>query len=345
MDITMFTQPKDLTEDQKEEYSRKLSILFNDPEGSIEDIFVSLHAFFVSKRFDPKVIATYFDSYWKWYVSISWKTVLWHDKEEFIDIFTYQLPTAFMLDIPVEEHLLNYLHRHSISLSDLHTYFNKLKEALEKRPVLLNPTIQNSPTVWQVAKKYTGNKNSTNIERADLYANIEGWLYHKEQELAFVEEKKQTQNVIAFLELLLFFHDGGNIEAVIDDYLETLQSPFELKQIDEEVIFGDPKLPWLDDDDSNNENDVGDVVEKATPVLADVKKEVKSIQQAPSMKEIRASIEEQFFKTKQPGINMLEEVLSHLDELAEQYNSDAIRDLYYFDEEIGGFVWNQELLR
>ena len=35
---------------------------------------------------------------------------------------------------------------------------------------------------------------------------------------------------------------------------------------------------------------------------------------------------------------------AHLDELAEQYNNDAIRDLYYFDEEKGGFVWNQDLL-
>ncbi|MBT7755293.1 MAG: hypothetical protein HN726_03785, partial [Candidatus Magasanikbacteria bacterium] len=243
----MFTQPKDLTEDQKEEYSRKLSILFHDPEGSIEGIFVALHHFFVSKSFDPKVIATYFDSYWKWYVSISWKTVLWHDKEEFIDIFTYQLPTAFMLDIPVEEYLLSYLHRHSISLPDLHTYFNKLKSEFLKRSVRINPTIENSPTISEIAKQYATKKNKTNIELANIYAHIEGWLYHKDQELVFVEEKKQTQNVVAFLELLKFFYEDGDIEVVIDEYLETLQGPFLLTHIDEDVIFGDPKLSLFEE--------------------------------------------------------------------------------------------------
>ncbi|MBD3311671.1 MAG: hypothetical protein GF349_04255 [Candidatus Magasanikbacteria bacterium] len=61
--------------------------------------------------------------------------------------------------------------------------------------------------------------------------------------------------------------------------------------------------------------------------------------------EIKNAINSRFSKDKSGNYSNIEGVLMFLGNLAEEYNDPSIAELYYFDENSGGFKWNQDLLK
>ena len=61
-------------------------------------------------------------------------------------------------------------------------------------------------------------------------------------------------------------------------------------------------------------------------------------------KEIQALINHRFGKDETGAYRNVEGVLATLASFAEKYNDESIAELLYFDEDTGGFVWNEELL-
>ena len=96
------------------------------------------------------------------------------------------------------------------------------------------------------------------------------------------------------------------------------------------------------DENLQLEKDLSEISTSADePVVQEQPQTLQPLEQEITNEEIQALIDSEFKKDETGQYEDIEGVFGKLDELATEYNDESIRELLYFDENTGGFVWKQ----
>jgi len=422
----IFYKPQEIPEDRRQSLLRDFNIFVYKPGNDLK-LFNELDPYFFTDGFQAQFANKYFDTYWRFYVEATWSAIRQLDKDIFERIIPYQLSTAYMLGLAVEDKIFNYLILKNITFEELRKYYQELRQNFQKVNYSTNLGMEMSPTIKEVVEKYTKRSLMDDIESAEFYSSIEEYLFPPGKELYLLDDGAQREATLSFLNLLEFFYKDYDIEAAVRSYQEDLFERTSIKQIDPQVVFAgttfaeitkDPReggLPLAEDaldftpqelrktadelvrlaggeplseqrqrgEDIKEEESTAEealVVSKpkkevpktkpelVVPKLSQPEKEKisskpkkkskpkKSPEQVPpvvekktdkkmSPAEVKQMIESRFKKDKSGQFNNIEGVLALLGQLADTYKDPSIAELYYFDENAGGFKWNEELIK
>jgi len=311
-----FQKPHQLTPEELFDAQLDFSVLLEDPVH-LEEVYQSLHNFFSEVKFDPKIVGQYYHTYWSWYVQATWRLNLSIPVDTFVEHLAYQLPKAFSLGIAVEDEFLYFLFRKFPIQVYCAPVYENMRQKILQSSFPLHPNFNNSFTIKDVAIQYK-KLNEGQIDSLQLAAFLakvgeQLFLNFSDRQIEDVEKNALTKD---FLSFLLFLQKDVDITEVVTKYIIDLTAA-NLPKPNPAILEAEKK--------------------EETPSTPITSPEVSSL----SLEEIKKMVDTQFQKDETGQYQDLEGVFGLLDELAEKYNDPKIKELLYFDENTGGFVWMQ----
>ncbi len=322
--IKFFSVPSSIPLEKRDELIGYFADVLTTPEA-LEPVHTALHAYFSGNNFDNKLIKEYYFTFWRWYVEASFLRFSTLSFDDCSLIFSKQFCAAFQLNIKVEESLFYYFFRKFSDEDKLREFYQKLKLSIVQSQTLVHPYVDKSPKLLDVVTQYAKLKNTSadSITMADYAASIQRVLFPQGQSYENFEESKKTEITKSFLEFTYFFSQEKDIIPIINNYIDTI-IPVEKEK----------KSSTLDAAPSELLNSNSEISTPASPVTIE--------NPAPmSPAEIQSRVDAQFEKDENGQYKDLEGVFAALDEIASTYNDESIRELFYFDEQSGGFKWRE----
>ena len=281
----------------------------------VVSIFKALHSYFSQINFDSQFIVDNYTTYWRWYIESAWKNILNLKQDEFFIVFSKQFVPAFVLDYPVDVRLLDFMYYKIGDVIEVQKFYKELRSSIfEDR----TPITTVDYTTARLVEDIRSLDRKKDIERADILSQIESEIFSSARsffEFTSAEKSERMENILYFINFLLEHED---ISEIYEDYL---------------VSF----IDYHDDDIPKEEK----MTIKREPQILSTSEEVLKLK-AFSYQEIFEKIKNEILSS--PTDERDDRILTRLDELSNKYNDEKIRDLYYYDEQSGKFVWNEELL-
>lgn len=281
------------------------------------NIFEALHSYFSQINFDSQFIVDNYTTYWRWYIESAWKNTLNLKLEEFFIVFSKQFISAFVLDYPVDVRLLDFMYYKIGDTLEAQRFYKGMRSAIFEDQT---PLTTIDYTIARLVEDVRSLGRKTDIEQAEFLSRLESGIFVPERsffEFTSAEKSERMGNILYFINFLLEHED---ISEIYEDYLAL----------------------YLDNHDSDVLTEGNEEVQKietmGVPVLENLVKQESLISYQDISKKIKSSVESLGVDEKD------EQIITQLGELAEQYKDEKIRDLYYYDEQSGTFVWNDELL-
>ncbi|MFB6209100.1 MAG: hypothetical protein ABEJ56_03080 [Candidatus Nanohaloarchaea archaeon] len=212
-----FLQPKQISAKEKQTYEQKFQQLRDDLESN-EKMFDSLHDYFSSKNYSPKTISQYYDTYWKWYVELTWDNYYSFEKETFLNTFSHQLPTMTALGIDISEKFMNFFTFNLDEENERESFFQDVKEAVKNLDYPINPTFEDSMNINKALQFYSKKENKEDLEMADFYSKVSEQLFSEDYQLKEFEGEEQRGYITGFLEILFFIKNQDRIHPTTQSY-------------------------------------------------------------------------------------------------------------------------------
>lgn len=377
MNIQVFLKPQELSVADIEQFDGDFSIVLTEKE-QVQKVYEYLHVFFRNDQFTAKTIDTYYHSYWKWYVKASWLLYDYLSFDEFKEMFCLQFATAIQLGINVSEKMLTYF-MNNFSDDVMPQKFAELREEFITQSYPLRPGGKEEFTIARIIETYKRVMRGDSLESAQFFAGIEKQLFSDGYNLGALSESEQTEKISEFINLVMFVAEKKDIVRAVQAYYEGIMDPIEDITIDKELYKEGLKRYLIEQDEEDDKNNVllngllealfdekgnerttaeavailhGRHADENTLINNSEKNIATSDTTAPKEEQPAAAkrydtIKQQIidsFADEDGNIDNLEGVFDLLDMLANQYDDDDIRELYYYDEQAHGFVWNSTLL-
>ncbi len=322
--IKFFSVPSSIPLEKRDELIGYFGDVLTTPEA-LEPVHTALHAYFSGNNFDNKLIKEYYFTFWRWYVEASFLRFSTLSFDDCIIIFSRQFCAAFQLNLKVEESLFYYFFRKFSDEDKLREFYQKLKTSVTQSRILVHPYVEKSPMLSDVLAQYAKlkNTNADSLVMADYSASIQRILFPTGQSYENFEESKKTEITKSFLELTYFFAQEKDIIPIVNNYIDTI-IPVEKEEKSGTLDVAPSELLTSSSEISTPVSPV--TVETPTPM---------------SQSEIKSRVDAQFEKDENGQYKDLEGVFAALDEIASTYNDESIRELFYFDEQSGGFKWRE----
>lgn len=294
----------------------------------------------------------YRNSYWRWFVQLSWAGFLTLPQDEFLSVIESQAPTAILLNIDVLREVLTYFRLNYFD-DTASNFFAKVKPALLDSKAVVG--------LWQ-------NKE---IRMSDLIAELKQINLQKRDPIRMAEFKAKLRKIFSpadkltekyffispdeavnkFIALVTFF-----LEVTPEELWETVEKFAGLNykelyrrlnnQAVEEIPLTMQKQKLTNTQAVPTEEIIAPPQALVKPPRAKKEQEVKVEKvKKLSYAEIKEQIENQFRKDQNGQFMNISEVLKELERLASKFEDDRIRDLYIFNEKDGKFEWHEDLLR
>jgi len=306
----------------------------------------------------------------RWFAHITFENIVSLDKKKVLQVLPKIIPIGAMLGFDLVDTITKFLLLSTISDVELKAYYNQLKNAVLESESIIG-FYQNKPyTVAEHAKKlqHLLISNNADLEGAEVKVKIKSMVITKEEsELydAALGAGMIDDALFHLDDIIVFFLKVSN--ANIKQYLDVIMNP-EYEDQDNSIEKKISKMV-LDTSIQNNVNDLefnnketifDEKPKQEEPVqdyrLVEASEEIDTINEieenvqedsviedipkkALSIDTIKMMIDSRFEKDEQGQYVNLEGVLLLLAHLAEDQQDESIRDLYYFDEQTGMFVW------
>ena len=276
-------------------------------------LFKAWHQYFVQHDFDIELIRKYFNTYWKWYVMVTWKNFSSLDEILLSQTIPYQFMMAFRLGYDITNFYANQIVSFIPEDKIQDTTHGSISEQIKNSQLPFD--YHSGKTVAELVRDIQNITRLDEFERSQIYADIEVFLF-EEEDIKTNEEKLKRVNEL--FDFFTFMSDPKAIQIFRKVYTDTaIYLPGNLiDSVIEEITMG-----------TDNEN-ISIVVEKNA-----VEKSYNTIRA-----QVLSLIEGSY------GDDGDEKILAALQKISEDSNDPHILDLYYYDEQSGKFVWNEELL-
>lgn len=322
--------------------------------GKREEIYKQLDTFFGPLSLPEK--QAYQNTHWKFYVYCSWQMMNTMDKERVVMLFAEQVPDALRLDIDVWEKLMWYFTATGLSEASVESQYGKIRNALFGSGIVLGTFKDKSVTVQDVVGeiKQIDRGGNDSMKMAELRSKVKALFFSKDYTIPSAVGTDIDQAVSRFIDLVHFFMgiEPETVQFVVDRFIlqgstVDLDAPAQLPQQVEKAPKPGEKKPTPPATPKKRTPPVPAKKAPQPPKLSTPKSPPppsKPPQKKGGYAEIKAMIESRFHPDANGEFANVEGVLMLLDGLAEEKKDEKIRDLYYFDEQTGGFKWNDALL-
>ncbi|MCB9798911.1 hypothetical protein H6758_04260 [Candidatus Nomurabacteria bacterium] len=365
-------QPKKLALAEFEKTEKAFQAIFSDAK-QMNVVWNQLHAFFMSATSEQ--IHEYKHTYWRWYVLLTWKRLNTFSIEEFLEIVVRQIHTAILLLDNVWDSLAWFLYNKGMTEQEMQSYYRKIKEAFWNSDWEIGRDGGKEYTVRDIIAEIERQEaqNADTLELAQFSAHLQAVFYKSDPEFENYKQyyREDHEDVINDFNSMVHFFIGvpqDKIFYVVDAFVHpdeydiepenTEKEPSTVSEVNEEfereldAFFNDDTNQPQEHDQKPISTSESDLQEKRitqdsqTPSLPRERpSEVSSQKVAVDYHAIKDMIEERFMKDEDGQIANMHGVLALLEAMAQQYEDDKIREIYYFDENEGRFVWNEALLK
>ncbi len=312
----MIFTPQPLAPEMQEELGQFFSIVEISPK-LVKNFYQQMYSFFGTEPATLQAkMKMYSGSYWDWYVRSTWKLYLTLSADDLVFHIKTQLATAFRLSIPIEQLLFHYLFRIVIEDQPIQSLFSNIQTAMLQNSFPINPLSAKTMTYMELSKKVLAVPvdETASLQLASLYGEIEMQLYGTNKTLS---PQEKADNTRAFIDFVRFLTDKeSDILKVIDTYV------YEILR------------------DKEEEEEIDEVIPQVQAVVN--KSEIPPAEEILTLDSIKQMVDNQFEKDEVGQYKDIEGVFGLLEQLAEEYNDEKIKELLYFDEQSGGFVWMNE---
>jgi hypothetical protein len=311
-----------------------------------DPMYLKLVAFFKDKSVSEML--AYKDTYFKWYVYLNWKNFQSLSFPDVLLACANQIPTAFSLGIDVLNELMWYLALRTQDVFEVESWYSKMKQSIFQSPLPLG-NFQGKQIILRdiiVEIEKINQSQTDSIARAEFNAKLKNLLFPTNQfaNKYIVTEFTPDDFVAAFNSLVGFFIgiDNGRLLYILD----SLQNPMKYEEEVPENIAPTAvvdyaskieNIPQIEGAISAAPSELlnsNSVSTPASPITVETPTPM-------SQSEIQSRIDAQFEKDENGQYKDLEGVFAALDEIASTYNDESIRELFYFDEQSGGFKWRE----
>jgi len=188
------------------------------------------------------------------------------------------------------------------------------------------------------------NRGSDSIQLAHLFSRMQSVFFEKLSEDMRGKVLVEKDEIInALVELTHFFSgvEGDGIYVIVD----AMKFPEHYMDRNEDIAEAELPKKILEEQTIFPET----VAESEVPLIqTQEEKQEEPLSPADKVEVdyagIQHMIDERFIKDEAGNYVNIEGVLTLLSTLADQYRDEKVRNLYYFDEAKGGFVWDQTVL-
>jgi len=312
-----------------------------------DPMYLDLLAFFKDKSVSEML--AYKDTYFKWYVYLNWKNFQSLSFSDVLLACANQIPIAFSLGIDVLNELMWYLALRTQDVFEVENWYTKMKQSIFQSPLPLG-NFQGKQIILRdiiVEIEKINQSQTDSIARAEFNAKLKNLLFPTNQfaNKYIVTEFTPDDFVAAFNSLIGFFIGIDNERLLY--ILDSLQNPMKYEEEVPENIAPTAVVDYA----SKIENipQTEGAISAAPAELLNLNSEISTpassvTKESPasmSPAEIQSRVDAQFEKDEMGQYKDLEGVFAALDEIASTYNDESIRELFYFDEQSGGFKWRE----
>lgn len=345
---------KDTTLQEFEALEAQMRASHTGPE-EIQKTWNSLHTFFVNSSLEDE--KKYRFTFFRIYTELTFRLFGTLEKVQLPRIFSRQIPNAIMLDLDVWEKFLWYLGINAKDPKEMSAYYTQIRDAFLSSRAFVGMDKEKMLTVADVVEqvKLFEKNDSDSLARADFFARLRDAMYSKDPQEQKYFVTPPDEMVDKFIGLINFFLgvQPSRIAYIVDGFLfpenydgtaPNVPPPFVeprpgLENVEEVIPNIEAARVVLEGEESDTAVQEADSVEEEKPRDASVDEPTGDI----SYEEIKEMIDEQFPKDETGQYQNLEGVFGMLEQLADQYNTPSIKELLYFDEKSGGFVWKNSL--
>jgi hypothetical protein len=345
--IEKLSQFKELNPTEQAQMHEEFRTYITYPARSRE-VFNVLHAYFSQQQFLSELIKKHFFSYWRWYVTTTWKWKLIETlpREEFLMIFPKQCFAALILEERVEDELLYCLFLLAKDESDVQDMYASVRQVILSDAL---PVCMSEETTLSLVEKINGLDREDNLTRAEVQLSIEQSIFSGTEDILPYEAADRAQIVASTINFFRFVQDVPSIIDIYEAYLASFL---------EDHYDDIPGQEEVQNDSEKTEEKIPEpkeATEKKAPMNIKTKKEIlppkeepappaQPEKKAPSYRAIRKQIESEFSFLPDGQPENVEGVLGRLDALAQEYGDEKITELFYFNEASGRFEWDEQLL-
>ncbi len=263
----------------------------------------------------------YWNTFFLWYTALSWETLNTFENDFILGVAApRQLLRAILLGFDVFSDLTWYLQSRTKDASDMMGFYTKLKQNIFLSPSIVGQFQGKDVTLSELIKEVIdlNRLGNDSLKVAEFLTKLKKILYKQEDADKGYIWTSSEEVVDKFFNLIHFFIgvEPKRIYYVID----AMFHPERYENIPADAV------------NSPNTDEVIDTL--ASEVAAEQN-------QAISYEEIKQKIDADFAKDETGQYQNIEGVFDVLDQMAVQYNDETIKELLYFDEDRGGFVWKE----
>ncbi len=297
--------------------SKVSEFLYN--ETTSYSLFKSWHAFFLTNNFDLGLIQKFFNSYWKWYVIVTWYNFSAHNEE----ILSQVVPVQFMMACKMEFNVPRLYANHIVSSIPDEKIQDELHASISRQ--VLNSSLpfdyHSGRDLVTLVKELKKIDSLGSIERSQLYGQVEDFLF--EDGFDFYTTEQKLKKIEDIFEYIRFLSDPKSIIEFRTLYVKT--APHLTKNLIDSFLTGETLL--------EDREQIGEIFGSKTSEV-----------RVPSLNKFQVIRKQILAESKNTTEDFEDFVLGKLQEFSVEQNDPRILDLYYYDEQAEKFVWNDELI-
>lgn len=289
------------------------TVLLQNPAGR-ELAYQSWHSFFLSQG--SEIDWQYQDSFFGWYTDLTWMHLKNVSETTVIKMaFGRQVPVALWRGIDVWKELMFYLD----GIADpqlIESVYGKIQQEFFNSLAIVGVWKEKKYTVADLVKdvRLVGDKNVDSLRSAETLSKVRQILSQNESRYLKISVDENLDRLVGLINFFLGVEPTA-VWFVVDGFINP-----EKYEVNGKILNEPEKEVGQQQVDSTNNRP------------------------AANYGEIKTMIEARFARDASGEFVNLDGVLALLDSLATDQGDDQIRELYYFDEGVGKFQWNQVLL-
>jgi hypothetical protein len=310
---------------------------FSDSTIALREVYELWRDFFADNQGTYARITGY-PLHWELFVRATWELFLSLPEADVMVHVKWQIPTAFRLDVGLEQNLFLFLYRRYVTVRDIEVAYRLMRQTIMESSVPLNPAQKGSVSIRDLMEQRKKNyRQDVSIDDSTTLARIENELFPVGSNRSDAVEAEKIIATRAFLSFVDFIRNNEVIAPIVSQFIIARMESFPVSQDEREIERTDTTSTNTNALSLNNS-----VPPQMPPVT--IPSDEEEIDSRMTYAEIRASIDHRFGRDEMGNYRNMEGVLATLESFAEKYNDERIRELFYFDEDRESFMWNDELL-
>jgi len=212
--------PKPLSDLEKKDMNILAERIIDSP-GERRDFYNLLYNFFVDNKFNLKIIKKYYNTYWLWFVKVSYREMNYIDPNDFLLFFPKLLTTAFSLNFDVAGKFLDYLYIKFSTPLERNQFAATLKDTVLNMDFPVDIFSDEPLSFKDFINRIETGKNKGKIEDANFLASLEDNMFKH-----LVTGRDSTERALLvnkFIDFIKFILKVKDFDEVLFDYMRAVE--------------------------------------------------------------------------------------------------------------------------